>query len=98
MYCLLAGLTLTPFPFHSHRNQHFTVINCEIQTKYLNGFLSPLNFFLLNCVAELKDRFASIKEVLGVGQEKTAQLDETCTNLEQKKMMLSQHLVNLGKR
>ena len=52
--------------------------------------------FLLNCVAELKDRFASIKEDLGVAQEKIAQLNETCTNLAQEKMMLAKHLVHLG--
>lgn len=46
---------------------------------------------MLNCVAELNDRFASIREDLGVAQKMIAQLNETCTNLAQEKMMLEQH-------
>ena len=42
--------------------------------------------------------FASIKEDLGVAQKKIAQLNETCTNLAQEKMVLTQHLVQLGNK
>lgn len=53
---------------------------------------------MLNCVAELNDRFASIREDLGVAQKMIAQLNETCTNLAQEKMMLEQHPIHLGNK
>ena len=61
-------------------------------------YLLVYSIILLNYVAEQKDMFASIKEDLGVAQKKIAELNETCTNLAQEKMVLTQHLVQLGNK
>ena len=61
-------------------------------------YLLVHSIILLNYVAEQKDMFASIKEDLGVAQKKIAELNETCTNLAQEKMVLTQHLAQLGNK